>query len=121
MNSWSGGLCAPERCAISLPPAVNVDRNGVPSEHQKATDGYAALGEFDENGDEQIDATDSIYARLLLWRRPLPFGPVQPADEHLSLSAAGISSIGLTVLESAKKDNWGNRFRYRSRLQVAGK
>ena len=81
---------------------------------KKAAQGYLALAELDANADGVIDANDPAFSRLLLWRRPLPTGTSQLADEYIPLSGSAVRSILLDVQEVGKRDEWGNRFRYRA-------
>jgi hypothetical protein len=46
----------------------------------KAEDGFAALKEFDENGDGRIDEFDSVYRHLLVWRDFNEDGQSQPEE-----------------------------------------
>ena len=84
----------------------------------KAPHGYAALAEFDSNRDGLIDGSDPVYDRLVLWRRPLPAGAVQLADEIRPLRGS-VTAISLDIQELPRRDRWGNTFRYRSRVTLA--
>jgi hypothetical protein len=83
--------------------------------------GFRALAEFDKeaaggNSNGWIDAGDTIYARLVLWRDTNHDGVTQPS-ELSGLQSAGISGISLDYRYSFHRDRWGNVFRYRSRVE----
>jgi hypothetical protein len=83
-----------------------------------ALHGYIALAEFDDNRDGRIDSADRIYRRLVLWRHPLPSGAGALADEYRTLADAGVRWISLAFSETERRDEWGNWFRYRSKIRI---
>jgi hypothetical protein len=85
----------------------------------KAAHGYLALAELDTNADGVIDPKDPAFLRLLLWRRPLPTATSQLGDEYIPLSGSVVRSIRLDVQEVGKRDEWGNRFRFRARVLLS--
>jgi hypothetical protein len=86
----------------------------VPTPPQRVN-GYLALGVFDGNGDQQITRLDPIYNELRLWRDANHNGATEPG-ELLSLDDAGLVSISVDYLESRRRDEFGNIFRYRARI-----
>ncbi len=69
--------------------------------------GFDKLAAHDENGDGVIDAQDSVYDRLRLWRDANGDG-VNQLEESLTLAEAGIASIGLGYEKKYEKDKHGN-------------
>jgi hypothetical protein len=84
---------------------------------ERFPNGYEALRELDFNGDRTIDAKDPHYPWLRLWRDENRNGLSEPS-ELVTLSAAGVAAIDLDYFESRRVDEWGNRFRYRSRVRM---
>lgn len=80
--------------------------------------GYIALAVFDRlsaggNNDGVIDQRDSVYALLRLWRDSNHNG-VSEATELTNLSPSDVRSVSLDYRESARVDQYGNRFKYRA-------
>lgn len=59
-----------------------------------AADGFAALAQYDTNGDGVIDAQDDIFSQLRIWRDANGNGQ-SDSGELIGLAEAGISSISL--------------------------
>lgn len=90
-------------------PPPGVERNG-----------FWALGEYDKlenggNGDGVIDNNDVIYASLQLWQDVNHNGVCEPGELH-PLPAFSLESISLNYRASRKKDQHGNEFRYRAKV-----
>ncbi|GHU35883.1 hypothetical protein AGMMS50256_31700 [Betaproteobacteria bacterium] len=88
--------------------------NTLLSNGQTASDGYAALGELDSNDDGFIDALDTFFDQLSVWR-DLDQDGVSDANELMTLIEAGITQIGLaktsgtqTLADGTKLDGTGS-------------
>jgi hypothetical protein len=96
----------------------------TPQDMTWAPNGFAALAEYDKadkggNGDGRIDARDSVYANLRLWKDANHNGLSEPTELH-TLSALGVESISLDYRESRRRDRFNNEFRYRAKVYAAG-
>ncbi|MBI2678384.1 MAG: hypothetical protein HYX28_06355 [Candidatus Koribacter versatilis] len=87
-----------------------------------APNGFLALARYDlsengGNGDGTIDQSDNVFSTLRFWRDSNHDGVSQP-DELLPLQRVGIQSVSLEFKMSARRDRFGNMFRYRSTVKV---
>jgi len=72
-----------------------------------------AYGPSERNG--VIDARDSVFSRLVLWRDLNHNGLSEP-DELQSVAESGLEAIGTEYRNSKRVDRHGNEFRQRSRV-----
>lgn len=78
---------------------------------QKATNGFAALNELDSDGNDRINAGDSAWNTLQVWKDTNGNG-VADAGELLTLAQAGVQDISLTYTEAGTAaDTQGNQHR----------
>lgn len=92
--------------------------NFTPQPASTSLNGFKALAVLDANGDGWISATDPSYAQLRLWSDSNHDGKSQESELR-TLAAAGLLRLSLDVKESQRRDAFGNRFKYRAKIDTA--
>jgi hypothetical protein len=82
--------------------------------------GFAALNVYDQseaggNGDGVIDAHDAVFNSLRLWIDSNHDGVCQLSELH-TLQSEDVRVIHLNYQQIERKDQYGNAFRYRARI-----
>jgi hypothetical protein len=85
---------------------------------QFARNGYEVLAELDANGDRVIDSRDPAFSDLVLWEDRNRDG-ISQASELRGLHEADVLALYLDPTESRRVDRWGNRFRYRAKVDAS--
>lgn len=91
-----------------------------------AKNGFLALAVFDTssnggNGNGVIDESDAVFSMLLLWS-DINHNGVSESEEMQTLQEAGVAVLALDYKASKLTDEYGNRFRYRTKVtDVPGK
>ncbi len=82
---------------------------------RRASNGFAALAEFDDNRDGVIDGQDSIWNSLLLWIDANHDG-ISQLGEIQALAETPITSMEVSYHWTGRQDQYGNTFRYEGHI-----
>lgn len=98
--------------------------NFTPQPPSNDPNGFLALAVYDTidhggNGDGVIDYRDAVWPKLRIWIASNHDGVAQP-NELYALQNLGITSLGLKYVDTRLVDQYGNKFRYKGRVNPEG-
>lgn len=128
--SWTGGRTDDAFLALdrngdgAITSGAELFGNFTPQPSSAAPNGYEALRVFDDlgsggNADGVITHDDAVWWSLRLWIDASHDGVSQP-DELFTLDDLGIEALDLDYVESRHQDRYGNTFRYKAAVLLAG-
>ena len=79
---------------------------------ERAKNGFAALEQWDLNGDKLIDWRDTVFSKLLLWQDTNFNGLSEPGE--IESLGAKVSAISLNYIVRDEVDRFGNESRERA-------
>jgi hypothetical protein len=89
----------------------------TPQPPSSAPHGFLALALYDEDFDGWITTADAIFPLLRLWIDADHDGRSQP-HELVGLKDAGVRAISVEPVESRRRDEHGNEFRYSALVRL---